>query len=263
VANLRSALWCRDDLEDCEIPALLLAILSMPIRYLFADEIDEYPGDVDGQGDPISLAEKRLAGPTWSRRKELLVSTPTIKGLSAIEREFLKSDQRRYFVPCPECGHYDWIRWENIRWTPEEPETAALVCVECGVRIEERHKRTMLPAGEWRATAEGDGETIGFHISSLYSPLGWFPWSAAVEEFLAAKGEPMKLKTWVNTVLGETWEERRDSVDATALLERRESYSAEVPEGVRILVGFRIGGEGKRIVMITVKSKVPAKGGRW
>jgi phage terminase large subunit GpA-like protein len=210
---------------------------SMPIRYLFADEIDEYPGDVDGQGDPISLAEKRLAGPTWSRRKELLVSTPTIKGLSAIEREFLKSDQRHYFVPCPECGHYDWIRWENIRWTPEEPETAALVCVECGVLIDERHKRTMLPAGEWRATAEGDGETIGFHISSLYSPLGWFPWSAAVEEFLAAKDEPMKLKTWVNTVLGETWEERGDSVDATALLERRESYSAEVPEGVGILVG--------------------------
>jgi len=209
---------------------------SMPIRFLFADEIDEYPGDVDGQGDPISLAEKRLAGPTWSRRKELLVSTPTIKGLSAIEREFLSSDQRRYFVPCPHCQNRDWIRWENIRWTEGEPDSAALVCVECGTLIEEHHKREMLPAGEWRAMAEGDGETIGFHISSLYSPLGWFPWSAAVEEFLEAKGEVYKLKTWINTVLGETWEERGESVDPDALLERRETYKAEVPEGVGILV---------------------------
>lgn len=209
---------------------------SMPIRFLFADEIDEYPGDVDGQGDPIALAEKRLAGPTWSRRKVFLVSTPTIKGLSPIEREFLASDQRRYFVPCPHCEHYDWIRWENIRWTPDEPETAALVCVACGTLIEEHHKREMLPSGEWRPTAEGDGETIGFHLSSLYSPLGWFPWSAAVEEFLEAKTEPMKLKTWINTVLGETWEERGDSVDPDSLLERREIYDAEVPNGVGILV---------------------------
>lgn len=216
-------------------------VKSMPIRWLFCDEIDEYPGDVDGQGDPITLAEKRTTGPTFQRRKVLLVSTPTIKGISRIEREFLKSDQRRYFIPCPHCANMDWIRWENIRWDVDEngramPETAALVCIECGGLIEERYKMQALPAGEWRPTAESDGETIGFHLSSLYSPLGWLPWSAAVTEFLEAQNDPMRLKSWVNTVLGETWEERGDSVDPETLLGRAERYGGDVPVGVGILV---------------------------
>jgi phage terminase large subunit GpA-like protein len=211
-------------------------VKSMPIRWLFCDEIDEYPGDVDGQGDPIALAEKRTTGPLYSRRKIFLVSTPTVKGLSRIEREFLASDQRRYFVPCPECGHFDWMRWENIRWRDDDPGTAGLVCVKCGSWIEERHKPQMLAGGQWRPTAKGDGTTIGFHISSLYSPLGWLPWSATVAEFLAAKEDPLRLKNWVNSVLGETWEERGDTVDPDSLLARAERYEAEVPSGVGVIV---------------------------
>jgi phage terminase large subunit GpA-like protein len=207
---------------------------SMPIRYLFMDEVDEYPGDVDGQGDPVALAEKRTT--TFSRRKVFLVSTPTIKGLSRIEREFLASDQRRYFVPCPHCGHMDWIRWENIRWSERQPETAALACTACGALIEERCKIEMLARGEWRATAPGTGLTAGFHLSSLYSPLGWKSWSGCVAEFLEVKEDPFRLKTWVNTVLGETWEERGDSVEPDAVLSRAERYAAEVPTGVGILV---------------------------
>jgi phage terminase large subunit GpA-like protein len=211
-------------------------VKSMPIRWLFCDEIDEYPGDVDGQGDPISLAKKRTTGPTYSRRKIFEVSTPTIKGLSRIEREFLDSDQRRYFVPCPHCGSYDWIRWENIRWANDDPKTAELVCVACGAMIEERFKPQMLAAGEWRPTAQGNPEKAGFHLSSLYSPLGWLPWSAAVAEFLEAKEDPMRLKNWINSVLGETWEERGETVEPEDLLARRERYAAEVPAGVGILV---------------------------
>ena len=91
----------------------------------------------------------------------------------------------------------------------------------------------MLTAGEWRATAPGDGKTAGFHISSLYSPLGWKSWVEVVEDFLRAKGDAPRLKTWVNTVLGETWEEDYTSkVSADGLLERCEHYQAAmVPEG--------------------------------
>jgi phage terminase large subunit GpA-like protein len=85
---------------------------SAPIRFLFMDEVDEYPGDVDGQGDPVALAEKRTA--TFSRRKILLTSTPTIKGLSRIEREYLESDQRLYYLPCPKCGHMDYLTWREL-----------------------------------------------------------------------------------------------------------------------------------------------------
>ena len=71
----------------------------MPARYLFLDEVDGYPGDIEGEGEPILLAERRSS--TFQRRKVLLVSTPKIKGLSRIEHEYEASDQRRYFVPCP------------------------------------------------------------------------------------------------------------------------------------------------------------------
>jgi len=208
---------------------------SMPIRYLFCDEIDEYPGDVDDQGDPVSLAEERTA--TFSRRKIFLVSTPTIRGLSRIEREFLASDQRRYFVPCPECGHFDWIRWENIRWEPGQPETARLACLECGSLIEERHKADMLARGEWRALKPGPGRSVGFHLSALYSPLGWRSWAEVARKFLEVKDDVARFKTWWNTVLGETWEERGEGAEPEAVLERVERYPAEVPAGVGVLVG--------------------------
>lgn len=212
-------------------------VKQMPIRWLFCDEIDEYPGDIDGQGDPITLAEKRTTGPTYARRKVYLASTPTIKGLSRIEREYLATDQRQYFVPCPHCGHFDTITWKRIKWQNKDPRTAALICFECGALIEEHHKRTMLPGGEWRPTAVSkDPETIGFHLSSLYSPLGWLPWSACVAEWIQAQTNPMKLKAFVNCVLGETWEERGDTVDPEGLLARAERYEADVPDGVGILV---------------------------
>jgi phage terminase large subunit GpA-like protein len=210
------------------------ALRRMPVRYLFLDEVDGYPGDVGGEGDPVSIAEKRTTN--FPRRKIFLVSTPTEKGISRIERDYLASDQRRYFVPCPDCGHMDWIRWENIRWESDDPESARLACVACGVLIEEWNKTEMLARGEWRATAKGNGRTVGFHVSGLYSPLGWNSWAACVAEFLEAKEDPFRLKTWVNTVLGETWEERGDSVDANVLIGRAERYPAEVPNGVGVLV---------------------------
>jgi len=212
---------------------------SMPIRFLFMDEVDEYPGDLDGQGDPVALAEKRTA--TFARRKVFLTSTPTLKGLSRIEREYLGSDQRRFFLSCPLCGHADYLCWRDpahhrIEWEEGRPETAHMLCGGCGGVVEERHKSEMLGRGEWRATAPGENRTAGFHVSALYSPLGWKSWATCAEEFLLAKEDPFRLKTWVNTVLGETWEERGDSVSAGDLSTRREHFAAEVPTGVGVLV---------------------------
>lgn len=91
-----------------------VGLRSMPARYLFLDEVDGYPGDIEGEGEPILLAERRSS--TFQRRKVLLVSTPKIKGLSRIEHEYEASDQRRYFVPCPECGEYQALRFECLVW---------------------------------------------------------------------------------------------------------------------------------------------------
>jgi phage terminase large subunit GpA-like protein len=210
-------------------------LAATTIRYLFLDEVDRYEGDSGGEGDPVSLASRRTDNFSFSR-KIFMTSTPTIKGFSRIERAFLETDQRRYFVPCPHCGNYDWIRWPNIQWEEGRPETARLLCEACGSLVEERHKTWMLKNGQWRATAQCDRHTVGFHLSRLYSPVGWSSWGDVAREFLSAKREPMALKAWVNTFLGETWEEDGNGIEAGSLKARLEEYPAEVPNGVGMLV---------------------------
>ena len=103
---------------------------STPARFLFMDEVDAFPADADGEGDPVDLAMKRTA--TYrGRRKILLVSTPTIKGESRIEAAFLESDQRRFFIPCPACGEFHTLEWGNIHWPEGRRGEAYAACPSC------------------------------------------------------------------------------------------------------------------------------------
>lgn len=209
---------------------------SAPCRYLFCDEVDGFPSDVDGEGDPVALAERRTT--TFARRKILLTSTPTVKDFSRIEAEYLRSDQRRFYVPCPSCGAMEWLKWGQLKWDDGRPETARYQCEHCGERFEELHKPAMLRRGEWRATAPaGNGRTAGFQLSGLYSPLGWCSWEQLVEDFLRAKGDAPALKAFVNTRLAETWEEDYAAkISADGLMERRLDYrSGLCPAGVVLL----------------------------
>ena len=221
-----------------------VGLRSMPVRYLFLDEVDGYPQDVEGEGDAISLAEARTR--TFARRKIFIVSTPTISGASAIEREYEASDQRRYFVPCPHCSHRQWLRFEQLRWEHDErgglPDTAAYVCESCDEPIAEHHKTWMLEHGEWRTMAGSAGKTAGFHLSSLYSPVGWRAWRdiAAAWEAAVSKesGSAAAIKTFKNTELGETWVEEGEAPDWQHLVERREDYRiGSVPPDGLLLVG--------------------------
>src|SRR6056297_555246 len=204
---------------------------SMPARYIFLDEVDAYPASADEERDPVTLAEARTT--TFShRRKVFMVSTPTIRGLSRIEREFEASDQRRYFVPCPHCGHMQWLQFERLRWEKEQPETAAYTCAGCETPIAEHHKTAMLEAGEWRATAvPADPKTIGFHLSALYSPIGWKSWEQIARDWLAAQGSDEMLRAARNTLLGETWVESGDAPEWQRLADRRETFPAQIPMG--------------------------------
>ena len=217
-----------------------VGLRSMPVRYLFLDEVDGYPLDVEGEGDAISLAEARTR--TFARRKIFIVSTPTISGASAIEREFEASDQRRYFVPCPHCSHRQWLRFEQLRWDKGQPDSAAYLCESCDTAIPEHHKSWMLEHGEWRTMMDGSGKTAGFHLSSLYSPVGWRSWRdiAAAWEAAVSKesGSAAAIKTFKNTELGETWVEEGEAPDWQRLVERREDYRiGSVPQGGLLLVG--------------------------
>jgi phage terminase large subunit GpA-like protein len=213
-----------------------VGLRSMPARYVFLDEVDAYEGDVDGEGDPVALAVARTR--TFGHRaKVFLVSTPTIRGFSRIEREYEASDRRRFFVPCPLCGHMQWLRFERLRWDKGEPEGARYLCEGCEGPIAEHHKTAMLAAGAWRPTAVAvDPHTVGFHISGLYSPVGWLSWAQIAREWEAAQGDDASLKAAKNTLLGETWAERGEAPDWKRLYERREACPlGTVPRGGLIL----------------------------
>jgi phage terminase large subunit GpA-like protein len=210
-----------------------VGLRSMPVRYLFLDEVDGYPGDVDDEGDPVGLAIQRTV--TFRRRKVYLCSTPTLKGLSRIEKAYLESDQRVYEVPCDGCGRASPIRWADIVWPEGRPEAAAWRCPYCETLHSEWRKPALLAAGQWRPTAKGDGRTAGFHLSSLYSP--WLSWGEIARDFLASKDDPARLKVWVNTKLAETWQDDLgDGVDPTGLMSRREAFDLDpIPREVAIL----------------------------
>jgi len=206
-----------------------VGLRSMPVRYLFLDEVDGYPGDIDGEGDPVALAEARTR--TFARRKVFIVSTPTVKGVSRIEREFEASDQRRYFVPCPHCGHFQWLEFERLRWEKGQPGTAHYLCEDCDGTIHEHHKTRMLEQGEWRSTVKsdkGNEKTAGFHISSLYSPIGWRSWAEIATAWEMAQGNDAAVKSVKNTDLGETWVETGEAPDWQRLYDQRESGPAGI-----------------------------------
>lgn len=212
-----------------------VGLRSMPVRYLFLDEVDAYPADADNEGDPVELAERRTA--TFARRKVFMISTPKLSGLSRIEAAFLESDQRKLFVPCPQCGTMQVLEWDHLQWPAGKPGAAVYVCPHCGRCIENREKADMLAAHEWRPTAEGDGRTAGFLVSSLYSPVGWYSWADAAAAWEKAKGNSEREQVFTNTVLGMPYADAREAPDWEVIAARAEDYPrGTVPAGGLVLV---------------------------
>jgi len=226
-----------------------IGLRSTPVRYLFLDEVDGYPGDADGEGDPVALAIQRTA--TFKgRRKILMVSTPTLKGFSRIEAAFEESDQRYYHVPCLHCGDMAPITWARICWPEGRRDQAYLICEACGGVHREHDKTALLKRGEWRASTQGDGRTAGFHLSALYSP--WETWAEIAIEHGKVRKDPPRLQVWVNTKLGESWEDQAgDTVPADPLMARREDWGEDLPDSVAVLTaGVDVQGDRLEVQVI-------------
>lgn len=204
-------------------------LASRPIRVLLFDEVDRYPPSAGTEGDPVDLGRKRAI--TYRHRKRVaLFSTPTIKGKSRIDRAWLLSDQRQYFVPCPHCGHRHVLSWSNVSITDDDPSTAMLRCPECAALIGDEHKQFMLRHGEW-VKGSPRSKVAGFHINELYSP--WRKFAEIATDYNNAKGNPEQEKTWWNTSMGETFEDVGTKVDGESMMSRREAYDGdELPEEV-------------------------------
>lgn len=205
---------------------------SKTTKFQFRDEIDEWPVDLDGQGDPYAMADARLiAFHATADYKVLEGSTPTIRGASRVDQRFEAGDQRYYHVRCPHCGDEQRLEFggrdvrHGLKFEPVWPHRAHYVCLN-GCIIEHHEKRGMVLAGRWIADKPEPGRHPSFHISALYSLLT--TWDEIAARFVAAKDDPTQLKAFVNLWLGESWEERGDAPDWQRLLLRRGDY----PRGV-------------------------------
>ena len=205
-----------------------------PIKVLLADEVDAYKASAGKEGDPVMLAEQRQT--TYWDYKTVLVSTPTDKNNSRILDEFNASTQEEWTVPCPNCGFYQPFVWDNMVFDKDKwPEGGVQYrCAECGCLDNEyRWKKNSLK-GKWHAE-HPERAVRGFHMNKIGSTL--CGWDKIVEDFIAAdldaqRGDYEKMQVFVNTDLGLPWEEPGEAVEANNLLDRREFYEAEVPDGV-------------------------------
>lgn len=226
------------------------SLASRPIRVLLFDEIDRYPINVgrlgQREGDAVSLARKRAT--TFWNRKILGGSTPTVKGISSIEHRFESGDCRRYYVKCPHCEEFQVLTWPNMKWLRDAdgnhlPKTTKYMCVHCASLIEEKFKARMLKGGEWRATKPFNG-IASFHIWEAYSP--WVSWSEMVTTFIGAKDRPEDLQTFINTSLGETWQDG-SAVDPKSLPGRVEPYDFENIPGKVLLLTLGVDTQDDRL----------------
>ena len=201
---------------------------NMPVKRLMLDEVDAYPVDLGGEGNAIDLAKKRTS--TFAKRKIFILSTPTNKNTSVIEPMFESTDKRYFHIPCPSCGGLQHLKWENLKYNYNQKSKVSsdvfYECEHCLVPILEKDKTKMLDAGSWIATEleNQNKKRVGYHLNSMYSPLGWKSWSDLAVEYEEAKGDVPKLKTFFNTSLGLTFEEQGDKPEWEAIYNRREDY---------------------------------------
>ncbi len=211
-----------------------VGLRSAAVRALFMDEVSSYPKATE-EGDPVELAVKR-AQTFGDSKKIFAVSTPTIEGECKITSLYEKSDKRKYHLPCPHCNFFQELVFEQFKWEKGKPDTVFYECKNCNKKMEERHKTEMLANGKWVAE-HPERSIVGFHLSSLYSPVGWKSWKEVIEEYEDAKGNPEKERVFTNTVLGLPYRLKGDSVSWENLFNtRRENYQRNtIPKEVLLL----------------------------
>lgn len=220
------------------------SLSSKPIRYLFLDEVDKYPPASRKEADPISLARERTK--TFVNRKIYMCSTPTLRSGHIWKAKESADIEKHYFIPCPHCGEYIELKFQNLRWPSDEEgldisersDLAAYVCQECGCVISDAEKNRALTLGEWRIV-RGNGKSkrrVAYWINTLYSPFVRF--SEIVKEFLKSKDDPDLLHNFTNSWLAEPWEDTKLKTNAEMVLERQTDVPAFVlPEWTKLVTG--------------------------
>lgn len=236
--------------------------ISIDTGYL--DEYDAFDANIEKEGDPGSLAAKRIEGATFP--KLVIGTTPKLKGFSNIEKRERVADLfLQPYIPCPECGEYHSLTWggkdepHGFKWQNDDPVTVRHLCPHCGALITQAQYLAVADPDTCRWQAE-DGTTsdrhgvfrnaageivrppahVACHVWSAYSPN--VSWTGIVREFLAAyreaqEGKKEKLQAFRNTTLGEYWAEEFERSDENELRARAEPFPLErCPMGCLLLL---------------------------
>lgn len=223
------------------------------------DELSGFEASIEHEGSPITLGDKRTEGSVF--RKSIRGSTPKVKGECLISLEADNAQHLfRRFVSCPECGEYQTLKFGGkethygLKWEQGNPESVFYCCELCQSVIENNDLSVMDQTGEWRSdqglttndairfthTKTGEAAVpprhIAFHIWTIYSP--WTTWAQIVQDWEAAQGDSDKLKTFINTTLGEAWEqETGEHTEPDQLMNRLEDYQLYDLDNVALVAG--------------------------
>ncbi|HCS4752203.1 TPA: phage terminase large subunit family protein, partial [Escherichia coli] len=219
------------------------------------DELAAFDEDIEQEGSPTFLGDKRIEGSVWP--KSIRGSTPKVRGTCQIERAASESPHfMRFHVACPHCGEEQYLKFGDketpfgLKWTPDDPSSVFYLCEHnaCVIRQQELDftdaRYICEKTGIWTRdgilwfSSSGEEieppESVTFHIWTAYSPFT--TWVQIVKDWMKTKGDTGKRKTFVNTTLGETWEAKiGERPDAEVMAERKEHYSAPVPDRVAYL----------------------------
>lgn len=197
------------------------------IRFMLRDEVDRWPADLDGQGDPMEMCDARqLAFTRTGTHKSLIISTPTNKGASRIDTAYAAGDQRKWFMPCPHCAAEITFDFSQLRGELTRPYEARYMAQCCGAQIDSWLQRSMVLAGKWKPTHSGPGRQPSYFFNSLSSLLT--SWDEIWGKYLDSRDDPLKEKGFANLWLGESYEEIGSDIDPARIAVRIEDYMRNV-----------------------------------
>ena len=221
------------------------SLSSKPIRFVLLDEVDKYPPRSGGgkEADPISLARERTN--TFAYNKKIFItSTPTLK-TGAIWKEWESCTRQLYFyVPCPLCGKFQRLRFQQIKFIKdgtktERAESAYYECPYCQGQLFDADKHKMLKQGRWMNEEEIEGKKqspkkTGFSLNAIYSP--WLSFRDVAYKWLDAQGDQEKMQNFVNSWLGEPWEDVESTTKEDLIFKNQGQYTRGiVPDWAQII----------------------------
>lgn len=234
-----------------------------PVPRVALTDVDRMTDNVDGEGSPFDLAQKRTTtfksfGMTIAESSpgrdvldarwtpETPHQAPPCTGILSL---YNRGDRRRWYWPCPSCGEFFEgsfanLRWESLPDPAEASRTVYMVCPKNGCYITPDKRYDMNLKGKWlrdgeTITKEGvrGGTPIVSETASFWlkgTAAAFITWTALVMKKLTADAEYRRtgsyeaLKTTVNTDQGEPF--LAPGLTETRLPEALQDQAVDLPE---------------------------------